>query len=97
MAEEIKKELVWDAERILYGYIYHSDDDGYLPNVDSLEDSSYKIRLLRFYAVLRAYGREPEWFYRNENSWLVRFEHSRCLLSKTRSEVKMNEFRELVK
>lgn len=97
MSEERKTENIWNAKKILYSYIYNSDEDGCLPNVHSLKDSSYKIGLQRLYAVLMAYGREPELFYRSEE-FPFEYRHKCCfLLSNTRSEEKMNEFRELVK
>lgn len=96
MKEERKPENIWNAERILYAYIYNSDNDGCLPNVDSLHNSLYKIGHQRFYAALRAYGREPEWFYRSDVEWGCR-DKCRYLLSKTRSNEKMKEFRDLVK
>lgn len=85
----------WDAQRILYGYIYYSDEKGYLTNVDDLDDSSYKIYRQRFYAALRTYGKDPEQFYCPEH-WKFR-DVCRHLLSRTRSEEKMNEFWDLVK
>lgn len=100
MSEKRKPEDIWNAERILYAYIYNSDEDGCLPAVENMNKSSYKIGHQRFYAALRAYGRMPEWFYKSEKSWLgLDNNNERCrrLLSLTRSEEKMSEFRELVK
>lgn len=100
MNEEKSRKDVWNAERILYGYIYDSDDDGFLPNIDEYNNSSYKIGVQRFYAALRAYGRDPEWFYKSNSiyPWSSNSTNvCRCLLSLTRSDEKMKEFRELVK
>ena len=96
MEKESKSEVIWNAERILYGYIYNSDDDGCLPDVDSLENSPYKIGHQRFYAALRAYGRNQEWFYRSDDEWNNR-NICRHLLSRTRSKEKMIELRNLIK
>ena len=99
MTEERKPENVWNAERILYAYIYDSDDNGYLPYVETLKNNSYKIGHQRFYAALRAYGKDPEWFYRTDNDYHRWYSNDVCckLLSNSRSEEKMSEFRELVK
>lgn len=100
MSEKRKPEDIWNAERILYAYIYDSDEDGYLPDVEKMKKSSYKIGHQRFYAALRAYGKMPEYFYKSENARLWTSNNNdtcRGLLSSTRSNVKMSEFRELAK
>lgn len=100
MSEKRKPEDIWNAERILYAYIYDSDEDGFLPDVENMKMSSYKIGHQRFYAALRAYGKRPEYFYKSENARLWPSNNNdtcRGLLSVTRSNVKMSEFRELVK
>ncbi len=100
MSEKRKPEDIWNVERILYAYIYDSDEDGSLPDVENMKKSSYKIGHQRFYAALRAYGKMPEYFYKSENARLWPSNSNdicRGLLSSTRSNVKMSEFRELVK
>ena len=47
----------WNSTRILYGYLYDSDEDGCLPNMDDWQNSSNKIYRQRFYAAMRAYGK----------------------------------------
>ena len=97
MAKDRKFEGVWDAKRILYNYITYSDKEGCLPKMDTLEDSSYKIRLQRFYAALDAYGKSSECFYKNSRLWRFDSDKYRYLLGKTRSKEKMIEFCELLK
>ena len=97
MAKERKFEGVWDAKRILYNYISYSDKDGCLPVIETLEDSSYKIRLQRFYAALDAYGKSSECFYKRGRLWRFNPNKSRYLLGETRSKEKMIEFCELLK
>ena len=97
MSEKRKPEDIWNAERILYGYIYDSDEDGYLPDVENMKKSSYKIGLQRFYAAMKAYGKNPTWFYRRDGQRSDNRDIYRGLLSQSRSSEKMNEFREMVK
>jgi len=87
----------WNAIRILYGYLYNSDEDGCLPNIDDWQNSSDKIYKQRFYAAMRAYGKNPSWFYRRDGQWSDNRDICRGLLSQSRSMEKMNEFREIVK
>lgn len=94
---EKKDTNIWNSTRILYGYLHYSDDDGCLPNIVDWKNSSNKIYHQRFYAALRAYGKNPEWFYRSEALWPENRETCRGLLSNNRSKEKMNEFKMLVK
>ena len=87
----------WNSTRILYGYLYDSDEDGCLPNIDDWQNSSNKIYRQRFYAAMRAYGKNPEWFYRSDALWHDNRDTCCRLLSKSRSKEKMDEFRTLVK
>ena len=88
---------IWNATRILYGYLYKSDKDGYLPNIDEWQNSSNKIYYQRYYAAMRAYGKNPTWFYRRDGLWSDNGDICRGLLSQSRSKEKMNEFRKMVK
>ena len=88
---------IWNATRILYGYLYKSDKDGYLPNIDEWQNSSYKIYNQRFYAAMKAYGKNPTWFYRRDGQRGDNRDIYCGLLSQSRSMEKMNEFREMVK
>ncbi len=97
MAKERKFEGIWNAKKILYNYISYSDKDGCLPNIDTIEDSPYKIRLQRFYAALGAYGKSPECFYKSRSLLRGNPNKFHYLLGETRSEEKMIEFRELLK
>lgn len=99
-SEERNPENIWNVERILYGYIYHSDEGGFLPNIESYNNSTYKIYMQRYYAAMRAYGRNPEWFFKsNDDCPWVGHNNRICrrLLSRTISDEKMQEFRELVR
>jgi len=99
MSETVNTKI-WNPTRILYGYLYDSDEDGCLPNIDDWQNSSKKIGVQRLYAAMRAYGKKPEWFYRSNNP-LSYYNDNRdkCLhlLSETRSKEKMMKFRDLVK
>lgn len=94
---EIVDTKMWSSTRILYGYLYDSDEDGCLPNIDDWPNSSNKIYRQRFYAAMRAYGKNPEWFYRSDTLWHDNRDICCRLLSKSRSKEKMDEFRTLVK
>lgn len=88
---------LWNAEKILYGYLKHSDNNGYLPNVENDRPSADKIHKLRFYAALRAYNVPPEWFYKGSASPRRGLNVCDSLLGLSRSQEKMNEFRKLLK
>ena len=96
MAETIDTK-VWNANRILYGYLYNSDEEGCLANIDDWQESSSKIYRQRFYAAMKAYGKDPEWFYHKDGIWSDNRDTCRGLLSQNRSKEKMDEFRTLVK
>jgi hypothetical protein len=96
MAETIDTK-VWNANRILYGYLYNSDEEGCLANIDDWQESSSKIYRQRFYAAMKAYGKDPEWFYHKDGIWSDNRDACRGLLSQNRSKEKMDEFRTLVK
>ena len=46
---------------------------------------------------MRAYGKNPIWFYRRDGLWSDNGDICRGLLSQSRSKEKMNEFRKMVK
>lgn len=96
MAETIDTKI-WNSTRILYGYLYDSDEEGCLANIDDWQDSSSKFYRQRFYAAMRAYGKKPEWFYRREGLWSDNSDTCCGLLSQSRSNEKMDEFRKIVK
>ena len=96
MAETIDTK-VWNANRILYGYLYNSDEEGCLANIDDWQESSSKICRQRFYAAMKAYGKDPECFYHKDGIWSDKRDTCRGLLSQNRSKEKMDEFRTLVK
>ena len=85
---------VWDAERVLQNYLCYANKNGVLVDLTTYEDSPYKIRQRRFLAALRAYGRDEERIY---DSYHSDGRACRLMLSKTRSQAKMDEFRALLK
>lgn len=84
---------VWDAKRVLKDFLYLANENGHLADLTSWsEETPYRIRQRRFLAVMKAYGRNKESFY--PSSQKSPFRH---LISNTRSNEKMNEFRKLIK
>ena len=58
--KERKFEGIWNADRILLNVLDYSNEDGFITYKDIKEESAYSIRLQRFYAALRAYGKIKE-------------------------------------
>ena len=96
MTKERKFDGVWDAERILRNYLNFANEGGYLIDMNSYEESPYKIRQRRFLAAMKAYGREEKAFYHSDLSYPNECGISRYMMSKTISKVKMDEFRNLI-
>ena len=63
MARERKFDGVWNAERVLSNYLKFANEDGFLIDMNSYEESPYKINQRRFLAAMKAYGREEKAFY----------------------------------
>lgn len=82
-----KKKLdgIWDACRVLQEYLHFADKSGRIKKIDMADDSPYGIKLRRFVAAMKAYGRDVENF--NE------FEE---IISKSCSSEKLEEFRQLL-
>ena len=77
---------VWDANRILQEYLHLADKRGRIEKVDMSDDSPYGIKLRRFAAAMKAYGRDVEYF--NEFEGIV---------SNSCSSDKRDEFRKLLR
>lgn len=61
--EERKFDGIWNAERVLKSFLNYANEDGFLIDMTSYEESPYKIGLRRLLAALKAYGREETCFY----------------------------------
>ena len=85
MAER-KLDGIWNAARVLQELLCFTDDRGEIRNLDLSDDSPYGIKVRRFVAAMKAYGKEKCLYLRNEH-----------LISDTCSEEKMNELRQLLK
>ena len=94
MDKDRKFSGVWDAERVLQNYLCYANKNGVLVDLTTYEDSPYEIRQRRFLSALRAYGRDDLQINASyqRGGWA-----RRLLLSKTRSQAKMDEFRALLK
>ena len=86
MVERRRLNGVWDANRILREYIYFADRRGRVKKIDMSDNSPYGIKLRRFIAAMKAYGRE--WDDLNDVEGII---SSSC------SPDKLNEFRQLLK
>ncbi len=96
MARERKFDGVWNAERVLSNYLKFANEDGFLIDMNSYEESPYKINQRRFLAAMKAYGREEKAFYHPDG--LCQADSiCRYIMSETRSKDKMDEFRNLIR
>ena len=77
---------IWNAERLLQGFLYFSDDRGRIRDLNLSEDSPYGIEVRRFAAALKAYGKEECLYVGNEH-----------LISNACSDDKMEELYLLLK
>lgn len=97
MEKERKFDGVWDAKRIFVGCLWYSDEEGNIPYSEVDEESSDGIRRKRFYAALRAYGKIEKEFLMDYDMGYRIGDMTYGLLSKTRSQEKIDELRELLK
>lgn len=83
-----KKKLsgVWDASRVLQEYFHFADKRGRIKKIDMADDSPYGIKLRRFAAAMKAYGKNVEDFDVFEG-----------IVSNSCSPEKLDEFRQLLK
>ena len=57
MAER-KLDGIWNAARVLQELLRFTDDRGKVRNLDLSDDSPYGIKVRRFVAAMKAYGKE---------------------------------------
>lgn len=86
MSEERQLNGVWDANRILQEYLHFADKRGRVKKIDLSDDSPYGIKLRRFAAAMKAYGKDVEDFDVFEG-----------IVSNSCSPDKLDEFRQLLK
>ena len=97
MNTENKTEDVWNVERILKNFLYYSDEYGFLPKANDLIKAR-RIGKQRFYAALRAYSVDPEWFFESEyRKPGGNFDIFNKLIGKSHSREKIIQFRELMR
>ena len=77
---------VWNANRMLQEYLHFSDKSGRIKKIDMTDDSPYGIKLRRFAAAMKAYGRDME--------DLIELEE---MISMSCSSEKLDQFRKLLK
>lgn len=77
---------VWDANRVLQEYLHFADKSGRVKKIDMSDDSPYGIKLRRFAAAMKAYGKDVEDFDLFEG-----------IVSNSCSPDKLDEFRQLLK
>lgn len=77
---------VWDANRVLQEYLYFADKRGRVKKIDMSDDSPYGIKLRRFAAAMKAYGKDAE-----------NFDAFEGIVSNSCSPDKLDEFRQLLK
>ena len=76
---------IWNAERLLLNLLRFSDDRGKIMSLNLSDDSPYGIKMHRFAAAMKAYGRNECLCQRIE-----------YVISKTCSEDKINELCQLL-
>lgn len=77
---------IWNAERLLQELFRFTDDRGNIRNLDLSDDSPYGIKVRRFVAAMKAYGKEESLYQGLE-----------YLISDTCSDEKMEELCLLLK
>lgn len=86
MATERGLNGIWNAERILKEYLSMADKRGSIRDIDLFDDSPRSIKVRRFVAAMKAYGKDINEFTEYEG-----------IVSNSCSPEKMNEFRRLLK
>lgn len=66
MAER-KLNGIWNAARILQGLLFFTDDRGKIWSLNLSDDSPYGIKVRRFAAAMKAYGKEECLYHGNEH------------------------------
>lgn len=97
MEKERKFDGIWDAKRVLANCLWYSDEEGNIPYSEVGGESPDGIRRKRFYAALKAYGKiEKDFFMDYDMGYRIGgMEYG--LLSKKRSQEKIDELRKLLK
>ena len=85
MAER-KLNGIWNVERIVKEYLSLADNSGHIRNIDLSDDSPHGIKVRRFAAAMKAYGKDINNYNEFED-----------IVSNFCSPEKMNEFRRLLK
>ena len=85
MAER-KLNGIWNVERILKEYLSLADKSGNIRNIDLSDDSPHGIKVRRFGAAMKAYGKDINNYNEFED-----------IVSSSCSSKKMNEFQRLLK
>ena len=85
MAER-KLNGIWNVERILKEYLSLADNSGHIRNIDLSDDSPHGIKVRRFAAAMKAYGKDINNYSEFED-----------IVSSSCSPEKTNEFRRLLK
>lgn len=86
MIAERKLNGIWNVERLLQGLLCFADDRGNIRDMNLSDDSPYGIKVRRFVAAMKAYGKEECLYLGNEH-----------LVSDACSEEKMEELCLLLK
>ena len=58
---------IWNAERLLQELLHFTDDRGRIRDLNLSDDSPYGIRVRRFAATMKAYGKEECLYHGNEH------------------------------
>ena len=85
MAGKRKLNGVWDANRIPQEYLHLADERGRIKKRDMSDDSPHGIKLRRFGAAMKAYGRDVD-----------NLEEFEGIISDSCSPDKLDEFRKLL-
>lgn len=65
MIAERKLNGIWNVERLLQGLLCFVDDRGRIVDMNLSDDSPYGIKVRRFVAAMKAYGKEQSF------SWVM--------------------------
>lgn len=84
--EERKLDGIWNLERLLQELLCYADESGIIRDMEPSDDSPYGIKVRRFVAAMKAYGKE--------NVLNNGIEH---IISATCSEDKKNELWQLLR
>ena len=86
MTTERKLNGIWNAERILKEYLSLADKRGNIRDIDLSDDSPHGIKVRRFVAAMKAYGKD-----------ITNYNEFEGIVSSTCTPEKMDEFRRLLK